>query len=115
MATEVDITKIEAMVAEAAEFDRDLATIHDIIERGDRLMYQADNFGDRTEFTIAREAWERTSERLRRLASYFEITRDRTFSFSTELAAVVEHVGETLLPGWDVDRDVVKDRPDEDD
>jgi hypothetical protein len=92
--------------AVAAPYNDDLQRILSSIDRGDRLMYQADNFSDRTEYALAKEAAERTVERMRRLASYFEITRDRTAEFSEELEAVVEHVGETLLPGWDVERDV---------
>ena len=90
---------------EAAAYNSDLQTLIAIVDRGDRLMYQADNFADRTEFEVARKAVERTVERMRRLASYFEITRDRTAEFSEEMATVVEHVGETLLPEWDVSQD----------
>lgn len=91
----------ETPEAVAAPYNEDLQRIVSAIDRGDRLMYQADNFSDRTEYALAKQAAERTVERMRRLASYFEITRDRTEAHSPELSAVVEHVGETLLPGWE--------------
>jgi hypothetical protein len=83
----------------------DLALVSEIVDRADRLMYQADNFSDRTEFKAAREACDRVEERMIRLVAYFEVTRDRISALGEEEALVVEHIGETLGSEWDVERD----------
>lgn len=79
----------------------DLKTLQDIVERGDRLMYQADNFADRTEFDEARRAYQRTAERMLRLVAYFQASAAR----GDAVMEVVEEVAETFEPEWDVERD----------
>jgi hypothetical protein len=85
----------------------DLDTIEAMLERADRLMYAADNFADRSEFAKAKEAFDRVSERQRRLLGYFSATAP-VLPTEPFLDTVREHVAASLEVGWDVDRSIKK-------
>ena len=89
--------------------NEDATRVSEIIERGDRLMYQADNFADRTEFTDARHANERIEERMRRLIAYFQATAPQVEKISNHKLRLVGDVAETFDPEWDVERDKAGD------
>jgi hypothetical protein len=103
----------------------DLDAIEAMLERADRLMYAADNFSDRSEFAKAKEAFDRVSERQRRLLGYYQATapvlfeglRPRIVEGYPFLDTVREHVAASLDVGWDVDRSIRKTwaQDDEDD
>lgn len=79
----------------------DLEKLRAIVERGDRLMYSADNFADRSEFAEAMAAWRRTEERTRRLIGLLDAAAPIIVQ-TDEGEAIYLHVSEALDEEWTV-------------
>lgn len=80
----------------AAIGDRDV--VRESLDKGDRLMYAADNFADRSFYIEAKAAFRRIEEREIRLLTYFQATAPHVAADGGR--AMVESVEETLGPEW---------------
>ena len=90
---------------DTTQVTEDLARVRAIVDRADRLQYQADNFSDRTEFVDALHSCERTEERQRVLLDYFLKTVPIIGQGTKAHEKLVASVLATFEPEWDVERD----------